>query len=327
MQRTKLEKEFRAEARSRARMAAYGIVLIIAMTILVRRILPPPALADSGIPSQKFEKGGKVVILDERGEEVGKEKDMIETGTSSVPFFPRTLDFRDAERVSSAAAPDTTKYQLIGLGIRTVSFLGIQVYVVGFYIALDDIAKLQSAMIRHINPLASTLVAGEKGQLARDLLDPEKSEEIWNKVLKDEGIRTIVRIVPTRNTDFGHLRDAFVRHVSARAQGRYKEEFGDEGFGEAVGEFKRLFTRGSIPKGRELLMARDGSGKLVVWFDDGKNERQRLGEVGDERISRAVWLNYLAGKSVASEGARKSIVDGVVEFVERPVGTVVTQVV
>jgi hypothetical protein len=51
-----------------------------------------------------------------------------------------------------------------------------------------------------------------------------------------------------------------------------------------------------------------------------------LGEVQDERISRAVWLNYLAGKSVASEPARASIVDGIMEFVERPVGTVATQV-
>jgi hypothetical protein len=38
-------------------------------------------------------------------------------------------------------------------------------------------------------------------------------------------------------------------------------------------------------------------------------------------------LNYLAGKTVASEGARKSIVEGIMEFVERPVGTVATQVV
>jgi hypothetical protein len=72
-------------------------------------------------------------------------------------------------------------------------------------------------------------------------------------------------------------------------------------------------------------LIRDHQGKLAVWYDDGKFP-QRLGEVADERISRAVWLNYLAGKTVASEGARKSIVEGVMEFVERPVGTVATQV-
>jgi hypothetical protein len=93
-----------------------------------------------------------------------------------------------------------------------------------------------------------------------------------------------------------------------------------------MGEFKKLFNRGSVPKQRELLLARGREGKLAVWYDDGKNGAQRLGEVRDERISRAVWLNYLAGKTVASEGARKSIVEGVLEFVERPVGTVATQV-
>jgi len=90
-------------------------------------------------------------------------------------------------------------------------------------------------------------------------------------------------------------------------------------------KFKQLFNRGSVPKGKELLLSRDGKGKLAVWYDDGKVGAQRLGQIEDERISRVVWLNYLAGK-VASEGARKSIVEGVMEFVERPVGTVATQV-
>jgi len=65
-----------------------------------------------------------------------------------------------------------------------------------------------------------------------------------------------------------------------------------------------------VPKQKELLLSRDRKGKLAVWYDDGKNGAQRLGQVEDERISRAVWLNYLAGKTVASEGARKSIVEG-----------------
>jgi hypothetical protein len=87
-----------------------------------------------------------------------------------------------------------------------------------------------------------------------------------------------------------------------------------------------LMNRGSVPKGKELLLYRDGNGKLVVWYDDGKIGAQRLGQVEDERISRAVWLNYVAGKTVASEAARKSIVGGIMEFVERPVGSVATQV-
>jgi hypothetical protein len=158
------------------------------------------------------------------------------------------------------------------------------------------------------------------------LLDPEEGEKIWGDVLKETGVRTLIRIVPTRNTDFHHLRDGWVRQITDRAQTpANKGEYQDESFGVSMQEFKALFNRGSVPKQKELLLIRDHQGKLAVWYDDGKFP-QRLGEVADERISRAVWLNYLAGKTVASEGARKSIVEGVMEFVERPVGTVATQV-
>lgn len=53
----------------------------------------------------------------------------------------------------------------------------------------------------------------------------------------------------------------------------------------------------------------------------------RMGGLEDERISRLVWLGYLAGRNVASEGARQSVVEGVMEIVARPMGTVETQVV
>lgn len=39
---------------------------------------------------------------------------------------------------------DGTKARLIGLGIRTVSFLKIKVYVVGMYIGEDDINVLKN---------------------------------------------------------------------------------------------------------------------------------------------------------------------------------------
>jgi len=237
------------------------------------------------------------------------------------------LDFYDDEKGEREIMDEgrLVEYQLVGLGIRTVSFLGIEVYVVGMYVATEDIAALQQALIRKIDPVASTLVAGEKEKLRGMLFHAEESTTVWNDVLREAGLKTLIRIVPTRNTDFHHLRDAWVRGLTAKAQGN-REEYGDEAFGKSVGEFKQLFNRGSVPKQKELLLSRDQKGKLAVWYDDSKNGATRLGSVDDERISRVVWLNYLAGKNVASEGARKSIVDGVVEFVERPIGTVATQV-
>ena len=263
------------------------------------------------------------VVVQKLGEEPEEISDVLETGTSTVPTFPRVLEFVDAE--GEVKEEQLVEYQLVGLGIRTVSFLGIQVYVVGMYVATDDIAALQSALIRMIDPIASTLVAGEKEKLKEKLFDELEGNRIWSSVLKESGVRTLLRIVPTRNTDFHHLRDGWVRSITARATAD-KETYGDESFGNAVQEFKKLFNRGSVPKQKELLLSRDRKGKLAVWYDDGKSGAVRLGDVRDERVSRAVWLNYLAGKSVASEGARKSIVEGIMEFVERPVGTVASQV-
>lgn len=311
-------------AKARIKIATMGLCVTVLLTLLFTRMVPltkadAPPLSNG---EQRNLENSKVIVI--KGEPIEEEeRDLVETGTSTVPFFPRTLEFRDEEE----SAEKKEQYQLIGLGIRTVSFLGIQVYVVGMYIATDDIAALQKAMVKRVNPLASTLVAGEKGILKKDLLDPETSEQVWDHVLRDCGVRTVIRIVPTRNTDFGHLRDAFVRHITARSQGKDKADYQDDAFPAAVSDFKQLFSKGNIPKGRELLMARDVQGKLAVWFDDGKVGSQRLGEVKDERISRAVWMNYLAGKSVASESARQSIVQGMLEFVERPIGTVATQIV
>lgn len=294
---------------------------------------------DSILPAgdPMLDAGRKVVVHDEDGREV------VQTGNSTVPLFPRTLELPDFASANSKgtgeetdrasvtsptlilppSATGDTEYTLVGLGTRSVSFLGINVYVLGYYIATADIAELQARLVKKINPIASTLVSTEKDDLRKKLVDVEESEKIWQELLQD-GIpaRSLVRVVPVRDTDFPHLRDGFMRAIQARTA-----EEKDEEFGEAMREFKRIFTRGKVPKQKELLMLRDRAGRLTMVFDDGKSKgRQLLGTVDDERISRALWMNYLGGKKVASEEAKKNIVNGVMEFVERPVGTVAAQV-
>lgn len=262
--------------------------------------------------------------------------EQVPTGTSTIPTFPKTIHLSSLEPPSQAAAVDTgeQEYQLVGLGIRTVSFLGIQVYVVGLYIAVADIATLQERLVRTVDPVATTLVTGEKDKLRQLLLDPERGEEVWNSILKDGGIRTAIRIVPTRNTDYMHLRDGWVRGITARTQhfalNKGDASFTDDSFGRSVNDFKAMWgggARKSVPKGEVLLMTRDAAGKLAAWHEDKKGNSLRLGGVDDERVSRLIWLGYLGGKSVSSEGARHNVVEGVMEYVERPVGTVATQVV
>ena len=297
-------------------------------------------LLDSSLPpgDPVYDHTRKVVKHDENGREV------VATGNSYVPEFPRTVELPDFGRTSSQpeesdraagngvtaptlivppSAASGTEYTLVGLGTRSVSFLGINVYVLGFYIATQDIADLQQHLVRKISPIASTLVASEKDDLRAKLVDPVEGEQIWDELLR-AGIpaRSMVRVVPVRDTDFHHLRDGFVRAIQAH-EGKAK----DEEFGEAMREFKRIFNRGKVPKQKELLMLRDKAGKLTLVYDEGKSSgRELIGTVRDERISRALWMNYLGGKKVASEEAKTSIVNGIMGFVERPVGTVATQV-
>ncbi|KAI2643718.1 chalcone-flavanone isomerase [Xylaria nigripes] len=260
----------------------------------------------------------KTVLHDSEGREV------VPTGNSVVTTFPRTLNLAIGAEVGREKT-NGLEYTLVGLGTRTVTFIGIQVYVVGCYVATQDIAAIQSRLVKEINPIATTLVSNEKDALRQALLDPVQGEKLWDAVLQEVRPRSLFRIVPVRDTDFHHMRDGLVRAITARSQ-RNHDEYGDEAFAMAVRDFKAIFNRGKVPKTRELLLCRDNTGGLTVIYDDGRTGLDTIGQVTDERVSRLLWLNYLAGKQVASEPARQNIVEGIMEIVERPVGTVATQV-
>ncbi|KAK4191342.1 chalcone-flavanone isomerase-domain-containing protein [Podospora australis] len=319
---------------------------------LVEAIKKQPVKADANLPSSDPLAGSdaadrKVVVLDEEGREI------VPTGNKTIPSFPRTLSLPaytapitatetapSSEPSTVVATPETTEYTLVGLGTRTVTFIGIQVYVVGYYIATSDIAALQSALVKKVNPIATTLVPGERDELRAALNDPVEGGKLWDELLAS-GIpaRSAFRVVPVRDTDFHHLRDGFVRAIQHRAPeltggpaaaaGVGGRANSDDAFGEAMRQFRAVFNRGKVPQRKELLLSRDATGKLSITYDGGKKAggRQLIGVVEDERVSRALWLNWLGGKQVASEPARKSIVEGVMEFVERPIGTVAAQVV
>ncbi|KAI9843329.1 MAG: Altered inheritance of mitochondria protein 18 mitochondrial [Sclerophora amabilis] len=345
----RLEAQRRAYYLRRSYYAAAGALSCMGAIFLLVYVsdIPKPEKNDAGPndPLNDVERGTPVVKGVTGGTEIrktgegtaplpgtrkGDGVEQVPTGTTTIPTFPKTIELASADE---AAVGGKAEYQLVGLGIRTVSFLSIQVYVVGLYIATEDIAALQQSLVRKIDPVATTLIKSEKVKLRDMLLDPEQSETIWDSVLKDTKMRSAIRIVPTRNTDFQHLRDGWVRGITTRTQkasSTGRDEFEDEGFGMAMQTFKGIFSGGArktIPKATTVLLLRDRQGALDAWFDDGEQDGpQRMGTVKDERVSRLVWMNYLAGKKVASEGARQKVVDGVMDFVERPIGTVATQV-
>lgn len=309
----------------------------------------PPELLDAPPNSQRdaLASGARVEIS---GHDHKQDTDKVPTGTSTIPFFPRSIWLPRSEAASEegkspalpvgiGAAQEEEEYQLLGLGIRTVSFLRIQVYVVGLYVAKGDMGRLQEELVKAaVGSGASTLVQGEKENLRKTLLDGEGSTKVWSEVLKEGGVRSAVRIVPTRKTDFSHLREGWIRGINLRGTGK---EFEDEEFKIAVDQFKGMLGgRGSVGKGKVLLLSRGANGgALRAWVEEdtemveSKSPTRKggqmtlLGTIQDERISRLLWMVYLAGKNTASEDARRSVVDGVIEIVERPVGTIETRVV
>ncbi|KAF2433066.1 chalcone isomerase [Tothia fuscella] len=268
--------------------------------------------------------GTKIIAVDEKA---GEDVELVETGTSTVPHFPKTIHLP-----SSSANSEDTEYTLLGLGIRTVSFLSIQVYVVGLYVQTSSLASLQKNLIQSVNPMASALIPDEKDELKKRLLDGEESHKIWNTLLTDANsqLNMAVRIVPTRSTDFGHLRDGWVRGITSKTQtlsSTGPSEFADDSFGAALKEFKTLLAgKGKAPTNSVIILKRDTEGVLTVLYQSKDGVVNDFGRVQDERIGRLIWLGYLGGKSVSSEGARKGVVDGVMELVERPVGSVETKV-
>jgi Chalcone isomerase like len=318
----------------RSKIAGFGIVVcaICIFGIVKSGAIPEPPKKKKRQGDGETRLDGPPSILPDTS--LQEKAEQVPTGTSTIPTFPKTIHLSSLDAPANASVVDKgqQEYHLVGLGIRTVSFFGIQVYVVGLYIAVPDIATLQERLVRKMDPVATTLVPGEREKLKELLLDPVKGEEVWDEILKDGGIRTALRIVPTRNTDFMHLRDGWVRGITGRTQARMvagDQSFNDETFGASVNEFKAIWGSGarkSVPTGETLMLTRDAQGKMAAWIEE-KQGSLKLGGVNDERISRLIWLGYLAGKNVSSEGARRSVVDGVLDFVERPVGTVAQQVV
>ncbi|KAI0199445.1 chalcone-flavanone isomerase-domain-containing protein, partial [Astrocystis sublimbata] len=194
-----------------------------------------PKKMDSGLPPEKadpFTTDGGIkrmtVLHDADGREI------VPTGNSVVPSFPRLLDLAiGAETGPQKERLNGVEYTLVGLGVRTVTFIGIQVYMVGYYIATQDIAALQARLVKEVNPIATTLIASEKDTLRETLLDPVRGEQLWDTILREVRPRSVFRIVPVRDTDFHHLRDGFVRAITARSQAN-NAEFGDETFGAAM---------------------------------------------------------------------------------------------
>ncbi|KAK9254061.1 chalcone-flavanone isomerase-domain-containing protein [Lipomyces tetrasporus] len=200
---------------------------------------------------------------------------------------------------------DGTEYWLLGLGVRTVSFLKLHVYAVGIYVAKDDVPEL----MKKVKNISGELDARSV------ILDNNSGIEIFDALLH-QPVRFALRIVPVRNTDFAHLRDGFVRSVMASIKSHHS--IGDDvDASEGTNQLRSLFSRKlSVPKNGELIMAMTKSGELKCIYSPKRKDAEVLGTVTDRNVVNALMLHYLAGPKAASEEARIAFADSVADLLE-----------
>ncbi|KAI9016243.1 chalcone-flavanone isomerase-domain-containing protein [Phycomyces nitens] len=180
--------------------------------------------------------------------------------------------------------------RLIGLGARQVSFLNINVYVLGLYMRSQDIGALKQIQGWKNFDKASFL---EKEDMALSLL----------KAPFDLSIR----VVPVRATNTQHLRDGFTRSLLQRMRAESKDMSEDEerNILDGIKEFKGSFANANIKKDTEFIFTKTADGELVIEY-----EGKLMGTVKNKWVATNFMMGYLNPTKPASELARQNIAEG-----------------
>ncbi|TFK23085.1 hypothetical protein FA15DRAFT_688054 [Coprinopsis marcescibilis] len=191
--------------------------------------------------------------------------------------------------ISVQAKTKIPPLQLVGLGVRTVSFLGIKVYSVGFYADLSNVNL----------------------KIPKDMDPEDKIREIVKNT------DCVVRIVPTRSTSYTHLRDAFIRAlqgrlVIAKKEGTLSEEQ-EQAAASPIRKLKSIFPNSPLAKHTPLDMYLaapvPGRPRALVFRD--------LGAIENDWVSTELVLHYFEGDG-PSPPLKKSVLDNLKDFSNYP---------
>ncbi|THH32325.1 hypothetical protein EUX98_g1869 [Antrodiella citrinella] len=201
--------------------------------------------------------------------------DVVDPATSLA--FPNTLRVQ-----SKSPLPDFT---LIGVGVRTVSFLGIQVYSIGFY------ADLKNPNLK----------------IPKSATPEQKIEHIVRNT------SCAFRIVPTRSTSYSHLRDGFMRALQARMvlcrqRGLLTQE--EESDAQSpLRSFKSMFPNTALAKHTPL--------DILLLAPEPKQPRtlivRDLGALHNDWVAQEFVMAYFEGKGL-SPPLKNSVTDYLQDF-------------
>jgi len=191
--------------------------------------------------------------------------------------FPTTL-----RRPFRCALPEFT---LIGVGVRTVSFLKIKVYSAAFYADLT-------------NPNL---------KIPSSASPEEKIDYIVHNTA------CVLRIIPTRNTTYTHLRDGFIRALEKRQ--RIAHQAGKLSSDEQlklqapIGQLRSTFPNTPMVKGTPL--------DLVLGPPDSKQPRalivRDLGAIKNVWLAQELFLSFF-DRQGNSPALKQSVLDRVAQL-------------
>ncbi|KAG0341111.1 hypothetical protein BG004_006149 [Podila humilis] len=188
---------------------------------------------------------------------------------------------------------DGSPARLLGLGIRRITFLKVQVYVVGLYAKASDLDDHNSRF--------RALPEVQKFQRHDDV-----SADTAFKAMVQTPIELILRIAPVKNTNGPHLRDGFTRNLTEVAKKQNLNEPDLEEAMQGILEFKNLFPKGKINVGQALYFHKSPNGSMTIKLDG-----EELGTTSNQWLIETFFFGYLQSKNPISPQARDSIAQGI----------------
>lgn len=192
---------------------------------------------------------------------------------------------------------DSKELNLLGLGVRTVSFLRVKVYSLGIY--ADESAQRALLAIENVKEKLATTATPDNDQLV--------GEKLMESVIKQSSFA--VRIIPVRNTDFGHLRDGFIRAVQARMKAVQIDAEEAQQVNESLQTFKSYFPSSKVPKGNDLTLTKTSTGDLILSYNGDTLGKLDSRNPGVAFISTQLLLAYFADKNPISSKAKNSVIN------------------
>jgi hypothetical protein len=151
-------------------------------------------------------------------------------------------------------------FNLLGHGIRRVTFIKFNAYALGFYMSAKDLERIKS----------------QKAWKSEDQVK-SNMEDFLNDVVRKSNVA--LRLVPARNTNGIHLRNAIEKYLADRIKLLPTEEQKTEAE-ESMKEFCSAFPK-TIPVNSELLMIKNGY-ELVMVYNGVEMKRVRSAFVSFE---------------------------------------------